>query len=147
MLHLKTPVIVAATMLGIAACCCCSFLGLGGDAAFTAGEFADAPPYTGATQTTETNAAINVVVGMLSILPGEAEWKHYTTSDSELDVLSWYQDNMPDYGWEVSTENSGDGLYFNHEDDASLMLVILTMPDLDDSGKLHILMGMLDTSP
>ena len=89
------------SVLGAAmtACCCSPCEALFAAAEFTAGDFPDVPAYPGATQTTETSAAINALVAAMSLIVEDSEWKHYTTDDPVSAVLDWYSEELPVYGW------------------------------------------------
>jgi hypothetical protein len=132
------------------ASCCCPLTGLLGGAEFTAGDFPDVPAYPGSTQSTESNAAIGAMVGVFSLMGGEAEWKHYVTADSENDVLDWYADELPGYGWTMASEDEledvENGLLFWKDDDPSVMLAVLVLSALDESGNLDIVIGKIDVA-
>lgn len=136
--------LLAATLTG----CCCPLEMLFGETEFTTGDFSDAPAYPGSTQSTETNEAIDLLTGFSSIVSSEAEWKHYTTGDSESDVLDWYKDRLPTYGWEeASAEQVGtqseNTLVFTNEDEPNMMLVVIAVSGIDETDDTHIIIGRL----
>jgi hypothetical protein len=140
--------LVLSVVLAIMASCCCPLAGLLGGAEFTAGDFSDVPAYPGSTQSTESNAAIGAMVGVFSMMGGEAEWKHYITTDSENDVLDWYEGELPGYGWTMASEDElegvENGLLFWKDDDPSVMLAILALSAMDESGDTDIVVGRID---
>jgi hypothetical protein len=151
MSSLKIPLLLSIVAGALVAACCCSGLGgLLGDVEFTTGDFADVPGYPGSTQTTDSVAGMEGMMAVFRFIPGEAEWKHYTTADSDDDILDWYADELPSRGWEkassedveVSYQNSG--FYTKTVGDTDLMLFILILPDPDDSDLNHILVGRIE---
>lgn len=147
MSYLKIPLalLVLATIFGT--CCCGALSGLTG-VKFTDGDFGDVPPYPGSSQTTESNDALGLMTMAFNLIPGDAEWKHYTTGDSEDDVLDWYLDNMPRQGWEeISSEDmevqtqSENAVFFAKSD---TMLVIFAVAGIDDTGDTHIIVGRIE---
>jgi hypothetical protein len=146
MSYLRIPLALLALVTIFGACCCGLIGNLIGGVEFTAGDFSDVPPYPNATQTTESSDAINAMTMVFKLIPGEAEWKHYTTGDSEDDVLEWYKEQLPRHGWdEASSEDIGQvqtegGAFFVKD---NTMLVIFAAPNLDDTGDTHILIGRI----
>jgi hypothetical protein len=146
MSYLKVPLALLALAIVFGTCCCGALGGLVG-VEFTTGDFADVPPYPGSTQTTESNDTLGLMTMAFSLIPGEAEWKHYTTDDSESDVLDWYADNMPDQGWEeISPEDmevqtqSENAIFFAK---SNVMLVVFAVSGIDDTGDTHIIVGRI----
>jgi len=142
--HLKSMLILGLLAVTLSTCCCpcssCASL-LGGKGEFTTGDFADAPPYPGSTQTTESDPVLGMVPATISIIAEEAEWKHYITTDSDADVLEWYEEELPAHGWN-STSAEG-GLTFEKEGDPNELLFIFAAPDSGGSDETHILIGRL----
>ncbi len=133
----------------IAACCCSGLGGLLGGAEFTTGDFADVPAYPGSTQTTDTISGVETMLGVFNLI-GESEWKHYKTPDSESDILDWYEKVLPTHGWEeASAEDMGTTSYENSAVYAkevgsdSVMLFVMVLPDVDDTGDNHIVIGRI----
>jgi hypothetical protein len=133
----------------IAACCCSGLGGLLGGVEFTTGDFADVPPYPGSTQTTDTVSGVETMLGLSNLL-GESEWKHYETPDSESDILDWYEKVLPTHGWEEaeaedfgSTSSENSLVYAKGEGDSTVMLLIMALPDVDDTGDNHIIIGRI----
>lgn len=146
MSYLRVGLVLSLLAAALVACCCCLNV-LGGNVEFTTGDFSDVPVYPGASQTTETNSMIGTVTGIFALLARDAEWKHYTTSDPEADVLEWYSDTLPNYGWtdasgQYGTSSSEGSLAFVSEDDPSLLLVIFAGP-LSDGGVTDIIIGRM----
>jgi hypothetical protein len=150
---LKIPLALSVIVIALIAACCCSGLGgLLGNIEFTAGDFADVPSYPGSAQTTDSvsGSGMEAVMTIFNLIPGEAEWKHYTTTDSEDDVLDWYAEELPSQGWEeassedmeISSENSL--FYEKTVGDTGVMLLVLVLPDPDDSDLNHILVGRIE---
>ncbi|MBN1812939.1 MAG: hypothetical protein JXA14_13980 [Anaerolineae bacterium] len=154
MSSLKIPLALSVIAIALIAACCCSGLGglggLLGGVEFTTGEFADVPSYPNSTQTTDSVSGLEGMMAVFKFIPGEAEWKHYTTTDSEDDVLAWYADELPSQGWqeassedmETSYENSA--FYAKSVGDTEVMLFVLVLPDVDDSGHNHIIIGRIE---
>jgi hypothetical protein len=123
-----------------------------GGVEFTTGDFADVPAYPDSTQTTESISEIEAMMGFFNLIPGDATWKHYTTSDSESDVLDWYENVLPTYGWEESSSEEYSGtsssentlVYAKEADDATVMLFIIALPDIGDTGDNHIIIGRIE---
>jgi hypothetical protein len=145
--YLKVPLALLALAIVFGTCCCGALGGLVG-VEYTAGDFADVPPYPGSTGTTESSDALNLMTMAFSLIPGDAEWKHYTTDDSESDVLDWYAEKLPHQGWEeISSEDmqvqtqSENAVFFVKND---VMLVIFAVPDIDDTGDTHVLIGRIE---
>jgi hypothetical protein len=144
---LVLPVLAAALTA-----CCCPLGTIFGETKFTTGDFADVPAYPGSTQTTESNPAASAMTTVFSFIAEEAEWKQYKTSDSETDVLNWYENTLPDYGWvAASGEDLGDvemegGLIFVNQNDPEVMLVVFVAPDLEGGGEISILIGRIRIS-
>jgi hypothetical protein len=97
-------------------------------------------------------ACIGCCADRLLLPAEEAEWKQYKTSDSETDVLNWYENTLPDYGWvAASGEDLGDvemegGLIFVNQNDPEVMLVVFVAPDLEGGGEISILIGRIRIS-
>ncbi|MBW1811856.1 MAG: hypothetical protein JRI70_04700 [Deltaproteobacteria bacterium] len=152
--HLKFTLILGALAITLTACCCpCGSLVplLGSEAEFTTGDFADVPAYPGSTQTTESDPILGVMVTALSFIAEESEWKHYTTTDSDSDVLNWYGDELPGYGWSAASGENLDvkkegGLIFEKEEDPEVHLFILAASDIDGGDETHILIGRIRIS-
>jgi hypothetical protein len=154
MSSLKIPLVLSVIVIALIAACCCSGLGglsgLLGGVEFTTGDFADVPSYPNSTQTTDSVSGLEGMMAVLQFIPGEAEWKHYTTTDSEDDVLDWYAGELPSLGWqeassedmEVSYESSA--FYAKTVGDTEVMLFVLALPDVDDSGHNHIVIGRVE---
>ena len=133
----------------IAACCCSSIGGLLGGVEFTTGDFSDVPSYPGASQTTDTVPGIEGAMTVFKLIPGTSDWKHYTTTDSDDDILDWYEDTLGNYGWVTSDEydssQSENTLAFVKESgDQAIMLFVMIMPDPDDSDVNHIILGRIE---
>jgi hypothetical protein len=132
--------------------CCCPLGTIFGETKFTTGDFDDVPAYPGSTQTTESNPAVSAMTTIFSLIAEEVEWKQYTTTDSETDVLTWYEGTLPSYGWIVASEEDlGDiemegGLVFVKADDPEVMLAVFTMPDVEGGGEMYILIGRIRIS-
>lgn len=134
----------------IAACCCSGLGGLLGGVEFTTGDFADVPPYPGSTQTTESISELEAMMSFFNLIPGDATWKHYTTADSDSDVLAWYENVLPTHGWEeASSEDLGTSsentlVYEKGTGDSTVMLIIMALPDVGDTGDNHIIIGRIE---
>jgi hypothetical protein len=148
MSNLKTPLVLSAITIALIAACCCSGLGglsgLLGGVEFTTGDLADVPAYPGSSQTTDSIEGVDEALGFFNVIPGEKEWKHYTTTDSESDVLDWYADVLPDEGWVESSEDVGDSgengaTYTKVEGSNSVMLFVMVVPDTET----HIVIGRI----
>jgi hypothetical protein len=146
MSYLKIPLALLTLAVIFGTCCCGALSGLAG-VEFTAGDFGDAPPYPGSSQTTESNDALGLMTMAFNLIPGTTEWKHYTTGDSEDDVLDWYSDNMPRQGWEeISSDDmeiqtqSENAVFFAK---SNMMLVVFAVADIDDTGDTHIVVGRI----
>ena len=131
----------------IAACCCSALGGLLGGVEFTTGDFADVPPYPGSSQTTDSIAGVETMLGVFNLI-GESEWKHYKTPDSESDILDWYEEVLPTRGWEeASAEDVGSTsaentlVYAKEDGDSAVMLLIMAISD--DAGDNHIIIGRI----
>ncbi len=149
MSHLKLPLVLSVLIAALSTCCC-PLGGLIGGAEFTTGDFANVPAYPGSTQTTEANAAVSAMTMVFSLVAEEIEWKHYVTTDSESDVLDWYEDVLPDHGWSTTSgEGLGDvetegGLIFSKEDDPEVLLVIFAITGLEEgSSDTHVVVGRI----
>ena len=147
MSHLRLPLVLSVLIAALSTCCC-PLGGLIGGAEFTTGDFANVPAYPGSTQTTEANAAVSAMTMVFSFVAEEIEWKHYVTTDSESDVLDWYE--LPDYGWgTASGEDLGNvetegGLIFSKEDDPEVLLVIFAITGLEEgSSDTHVVVGRI----
>ncbi len=148
---LKIPLALSVIVIALIAACCCSGLGgLLGGVEFTTGDFADVPSYPGSTQTTDSVSGMEAMMAVFNLIPGEAKWKHYTTTDSEDDILDWYAEELPSQGWEeassedmeISYENGA--FYAKTVGDTDVMLFFLVLPDPDDSDLNHILVGRIE---
>jgi hypothetical protein len=154
MSSLKAPLVLSGITIALVAACCCSGLGglggLLGGVEFTTGDFADVPSYPGSAQTTDSVAGMEGMMAVFNLIPGDAEWKHYTTTDSESDVLNWYADKLPSFGWEeASSEDMGtsyenSAFYAKSVGDTGVMLVVLALSDVDNSGYNHIIIGRIE---
>ena len=147
MSYLKIPLALLALVIIFGTCCCGALGGLAG-VEFTDGDFGDVPPYPGSSQTTESNDALGLMTMAFSFIPGDKEWKHYTTSDSEDDVLDWYSVNMPRQGWEeISSEDmevqtqSENAVFFAKN---NTILVVFAVAGIDDTGDTHIIIGRIE---
>lgn len=134
----------------IAACCCSGLGGLLGGVEFTTGDFADVPSYPGSSQTTDSVAGVETALSFFNLI-GESEWKHYKTPDSESDILDWYEKVMPTHGWEeASAEDFGSTgaentlAYEKEEGDSTVILIIMALSDVDDTGDSHIIIGRIE---
>ena len=135
----------------IVACCCSGIGGLLGGIEFTTGDFADVPAYPGSTQTTESISEIEAMLGFFNLIPGDATWKHYTTTDSESDVLDWYEKKLPTHGWEEGSAEEYGGtsssentlIYGKEAGDDTVMLIIMSL-DIGDDGDNHIIIGRIE---
>ena len=154
MKHLKLALILGVLAPTLTACCCPfgSFGSLlGGGAEFTTGDFADVPAYPGSAQTTESDPVLGIMVTALSFIAEESEWKHYTTTDSDYDVLSWYADELPGYGWitasseDLGVETEG-GLVFENTSELDVLLFVFATPDVEGDDETHILLGRIRVS-
>lgn len=149
MSHWKLPLIVGTWIITLAACCCSSMGGLTGQTEFTTGDFGDVPAYPGASQSTEADQALSMMTKVFALVAQEAEWKHYVTTDSPDDAMSWYRDVLSDYGWEtasmegVQTQNA---LIFAKEDDPNVILAVFAVPNSQDSNKTDIVIGRMRVS-
>jgi len=143
MTNIKSLLILTALAITLTACCCpCG--SLLGRANFTAGDFPDVPAYPGATQTTQTNLAINAATSIVTLAAEDSEWKHYTTSDSDSAVLDWYAGELPQHRWvQADTEDIKvqGGLLFVKMDDPSTLLYLFTLADPQGEDKTHIVIG------
>ena len=146
MSSLKISLALSAVIIALIAACCCGGLGgLLGGIEFTAGDFADVPSYPGSTQSTDSVEGVDTVLSFLNLIPGEKEWKHYITTDSESDVLDWYADVLPSEGWEesstedVETEYENSASYTKMDGSDSLMLFVMVLPDDEN----HIIIGRI----
>jgi hypothetical protein len=149
MSHWKMPLVIGALVITVAACCCGSLGALTGQTEFTTGDFADVPAYPGSTQTTESDQAINTMTRLFALVAQEAEWKHYVTTDAQSDVVDWYKNALPDYGWTTASNTSiptQNGLVYVREDDSSVMLAIFVLPNSQDSSKTDIIVGRVRVS-
>jgi hypothetical protein len=134
----------------IAACCCSGLGGLLGGVEFTTGDFADVPSYPGSTQTTDNISGVETMLGIFNLI-GESEWKHYKTPDPDSDILDWYEKVLPTHGWEEasaedfgSTSSENTLVYTKEAGDATVMLLIMVLPDTDDTGDHHIVIGRIE---
>ena len=151
MSHWKLPLSIGALVITLAACCCSSLSGLMGQTEFTTGDFADVPAYPDATQSTESDRVISMMIKVFALAGQEAEWKHYVTTDSPDDVMDWYADALPDYGWvkasmegtNVQTQNA---LIYTKADDPDVMLVVFVIPNSEESSKADIVIGRMRVS-
>jgi hypothetical protein len=147
MSSLKIPLALSVIVIALFAACCCSGLGglggLLGGVEFTTGDFVDVPAYPGSAQTTDSVEGVDTVLGFLNFIPGDKEWKHYTTNDSESDVLDWYADALPSEGWEesspedVEVEYENSAFYTKTDGSDDVMLFIMVFPDTEN----HIIIG------
>jgi hypothetical protein len=138
-----------AAFVTVAICCCSGLGGLLGGVEFTTGDFADVPGYPNSTQTTDPVSGLEGMMAVFRFMPGEAEWKHYKTTDSESDVLDWYENVLLTYGWDVSSEDTGtsyenSAFYAKMVGDTEVMLVVLVLPDTDNTGYNHIVIGRIE---
>lgn len=137
----KVPLAVAVLVLALSCCCCLGTLF--GEPEFTTGNFSDVPSYPDALQTTDSNALYDSLLAPFEVF-GEVEWKHYTTIDSEHEVLVWYEETLPEYGWSLHESTQTNGLTFMKVDDDLVMLAVLATDSLDlDSNDTHILVGRI----
>ncbi len=154
MSSLKIPLALSVVVTALIAACCCSGLGglggLLGGVEFTTGDFADVPSYPGSTQTTDSVSGMEGIMAVFKLIPGDAEWKHYTTTDSADDVLGWYADELPSLGWEeassedMQTSYENSAFYAKTVGDTEVMLFILALPDVDNTGYNHIVVGRIE---
>ncbi len=151
MSHWKLPLSVGTLVMTFAVCCCSSLGALTGQTEFTTGDFADVPAYPGATQSTESDQALSTMTKVFALVAEETEWKHYVTRGSPDDVVDWYEDTLPDYGWVTASAETGgvqteNALFFAKEDDPNVMLVIFAVPNSQDSNKTDIVIGRVRIS-
>lgn len=151
MSHWKLPLITGMLVITMAACCCSSLGGLMGQTEFTTGDFADVPAYPDATQSTESDRVISTMTRVFALAAQEAKWKHYVTTDSPDDVVDWYKDVLPDYGWvtasmEGTNVQAQNALICTKADDPGVMLVIFVTPNSEDSRKADIVIGRMHVS-
>jgi hypothetical protein len=154
MSNLKVPLALSVMTAALIVACCCAGLGdlggLLGGVEFTTGDFADVPGYPGSTQTTDSIPGMEGMMAAFSLVPGEAEWKHYTTTDSQDAVLGWYADELPSDGWEQASSEDmdisyeGGAFYAKTAGSTDVMLFILVLPDTDDSDLNHIIIGRVE---
>lgn len=149
MTHWKLPLTLSVLVATLASCCC-PLGDLLGETEFTTGDFADVPAYPGSVQITESDTAVSAMTRVFSLIAEEAEWKHYTTSDSASDVLDWYESNLPEHGWAaVSDEDLGteyeseNGLFFVKANDPQVMVIVLAVPDFEGGSEVHIIIGRI----
>lgn len=138
MSSLKIPLVLSVIVIALIAACCCSGLGglggLLGEIEFSTGDFVDVPAYPDSTQTTDSVSGLEGLMSVFKFIPGEAEWKHYTTTDSADDVLDWYSDELPSEGWQEATDEDMETSYENSAfyaksvGDTEVMLFILVLP-------------------
>ena len=150
MSSLKVPLALSVIAIALIAACCCSGLGglggLLGGVEFTTGDFVDVPAYPGSTQTTDSVEGVDTALSFLNFIPGEKEWKHYTTTDSESDVLDWYADVLPSEGWEeasaedMETSYENSAFYAKTDGSDEVMLFIMVFPDAEN----HIIIGRIN---
>jgi hypothetical protein len=147
MSSLKIPLALSAIVIALIAACCCSGLGgLLGGVEFTTGDFGDVPAYPGSVQTIDSVEGVDTALGFLNFIPGDKEWKHYTTNDSESDVLDWYADVLPSEGWEessaedVETSYENSAFYAKTDGSDEVMLFIMVFPDAEN----HIIIGRIN---
>jgi hypothetical protein len=148
MLSWRSFLVLSALAATLTACCCpCGALIDGsilGQANFTTGDFVDAPAYPGATQTTETDTAINAMIAAMTLLSEESEWKHYTTGDSPDDVLAWYEAELPTYGWFVGDFEDAQvegALFFIKATEPNTALYLIALEDFEGGNVTHIILG------
>lgn len=153
MSHLKITLVLVLLVAATTTACCCPLGSLLGEAEFTEGDFTDVPAYPGASQTTESNTAINLMVTPISLVAEDVEWKHYTTDDAEGEILSWYQDRLPNRGWsEATAEDLGNVetegvLIFSKDDEPDTLLVVMAVSGLEEGDSAtHILIGRMTVS-
>ena len=149
MSSLKISLALSVVVIALIAACCCSGLGglggLLGGVEFTTGDFVDVPAYPGSAQTTDSVEGVDTALGFLNFIPGEKEWKHYTTNDSESDVLDWYTDVLPSEGWEeasaedMETSYENSAFYSKMDGSDEVMLFVMVFPDTEN----HIIIGRI----
>ena len=145
--------VAAALMTAVltSGCCCCCPTDALPTEPFTAGDFADIPPYPDAEQRTGDDPTYGLVTLPFQFITDDAEWKHYVTSDDEDTILDWYSAQMEEAGW-IGADEIADtpmpmqnGLLFFKEDDPDVLAIIVTTPG-PESGERHILIGRLQVS-
>ena len=89
------------------------------------------------------------MIGLVSVMAQEAEWKHYRSSDSADAILGWYSDTLPGYGWatvEMEGVDVQGGLFFVRTGESGIALYVLTLPDVEGSNVTDIVVGRMRLS-
>ncbi len=134
-------------LVAASGCCCCCSSDVLPTATFTAGDFPHVPPYPGAEQRTADSGAYGLATLPFQLLAEDAEWKQYVVQEDSETIIDWYNDQMTNEGWISATDMTEEplpvqgGLFFARVDDPQEMAVIMVLPDSQEEGTQHILIG------